>query len=211
MGIPGSALRELDSAHRVAVVGSVGCGKSTLARELARRAKLPYVELDALRYQANWTKTAERAYYDDVVRVAGTGEWLIDGNYEITRDIVWVRAQLLVWLDYPLRLVLWRLLRRTVKRLLTREVFANGNRENFWRLFGRDSIFLWALRSHGPRRKKFAKLLATTRYAHLRVLRFYSPREVDAWLAKHNPNGDKQPESLGRKHGAASHIRQRDQ
>jgi adenylate kinase family enzyme len=186
MGIPGSALRELDSARRVAVVGSVGCGKSTLARELARRAKLPYVELDALRYQANWTKTAERAFYDDVVRVAGTDEWLIDGNYEITRDIVWVRAQLLVWLDYPLRLVLWRLLRRTGKRLLTREVFASGNRESFWRLFGRDSIFLWALRSHGPRRKKFAKLLATARYAHLRALRFHSPREVDAWLAKHD-------------------------
>jgi hypothetical protein len=67
--------------------------------------------------------------------------------------------------------------------LFTGEVFSNGNREGFWRLFGAESIFLWAIRSHAPRRRKYEKLLAEDRYAHLQVLRFRSPREVEAWLA----------------------------
>jgi len=42
----------------------------------------------------------------------------------------------LIWVDFPLRIVLWRLLKRTAQRMMTGEVFANGNRESFWRLLG---------------------------------------------------------------------------
>jgi adenylate kinase family enzyme len=187
MGIPGSPLRSLDSARRIAVVGAVGGGKSSLARTLARRAELPYVELDALRYRAHWEKVAEQTFFDDVVRNAGANEWVIDGNYELTRDIVWIRAQVLIWVDYPLQTVLWRLLKRTARRLATGEEFSNGNREHFWRLFGPNSIVLWAIRWHEPRRKRFEQLLATTRYSHLRIIRLRSPREADGWLTQIKP------------------------
>jgi hypothetical protein len=181
MGIPGSRLIDLGSARRVAVVGAVGAGKSSLARALAQRAHLPYVELDSLRYQADWTQVADQTFFDEVVRNAGGSEWVIDGNDELTRDIVWIRAQVLIWVDFPLRIVLWRLLKRTAQRMMTGEVFANGNRESFWRLLGPNSIVLWAIRSHRPRRRSFEQLLATPRYAHLRVLRLRSQREVDAY------------------------------
>jgi adenylate kinase family enzyme len=184
MGIPGSRLKSLNSARRIAVVGAVGSGKSSLARTLAQRARLPYVELDSLRYHPHWKKVAEQKFFDDVVRNAGESEWVIDGNYELTRDIVWIRAQVLIWVDYPLRIVLLRLLKRTSRRLMTGEVFANGNRESFRRLFGPNSIVLWAVRWHGARRRRFEQLLATTRYAHLRVLRLRSPREADACLTE---------------------------
>jgi adenylate kinase family enzyme len=191
MGIPGSTLRSLHSARRIAVVGAVGSGKSSLARTLAQNARLPYVELDSLRYQPHWQKVAEQTFFDDVVRNAGASEWVIDGNYELTRDIVWIRAQVLIWVDYPLPIVLLRLLRRTGRRLMTGEIFANGNRESFWRLLGPNSILLWAIRWHGPRRRMFEQLLATTRYAHLRVFRLRSPREADACLAQIESTGEK--------------------
>jgi adenylate kinase family enzyme len=184
MGIPGSALRKVDSPQRIAIVGPPGCGKSTLARKLAGQTGLPYVELDSLYYKPMWQKTPDQAFYDAVVRHAGEDAWIIDGNYEVVRDIVWVRAQQLVWLDFPLYLVLWRLLARTTRRLLSGEMFANGNRESFWRLFGTRSIFLWAIRFHGPRRRKFEELLGGRRYAHLRVLRFRSQGEADAWFRR---------------------------
>ena len=194
MGIPGSRLTNLDSVRRIAVVGGVGSGKSSLARRLARRAELPYVELDSLRYLPHWKKVAEQTFFDEVVRNAGASEWVIDGNYELTRDIVWIRAQVLIWVDYPLRIVVWRLLKRTAQRLMTGEVFANGNREPFWRLFGPNSIVLWAIRSHGARRRRFEELLATTRYAHLHVLRLRSQREADAYLTQ-NESTSKQTAS----------------
>ena len=190
MGIPGLGLKSLDSARRIAVVGAVGAGKSSLARTLAERAGLPYVELDALRYQAHWKKVAEQTFFDDVVRNAGASEWVIDGNYELTRDIVWVRAQVLIWVDYPLPIVLLRLLKRTARRLMTGEIFSNGNRESLRRLLGPDSVVLWAIRWHGPRRRRFEQLLATRRYGHLHVLRLRSPREADACLTQIESTGE---------------------
>lgn len=182
MGIPGPALSKPAFAQRIAVVGAVGCGKSTLAGVLARRWRLPHVELDAIYFGPNWEKASDQVFYDEVVRHAGGSEWVIDGNYEAVRDIVWVRAQVLLWLDYPLRIVLWLLSKRTLKRLLAGEVFASGNREHLRRLVGSQSILWWAIRSHGPRRRQFEQLLSGTRYAHLKVMRFHSPDEMTVWL-----------------------------
>jgi adenylate kinase family enzyme len=213
MGLPKSQLSNFKAA-RVAVVGAVGCGKSSLARMLAQRLGLPYVELDSLRYQAHWEKVDEQTFFDEVVRNAGANEWVIDGNYEVARDVVWIRAQVLIWVDYPLRTVLWRLLKRTAQRLATREVFSNGNRESFWRLLGPNSIVLWAIRSHGPRRDRFEQLLAKTRYEHLRVFRLRSPFEADACLIEIESTTKQTADESkydGEKNGAASGVRQRNQ
>jgi len=177
-------LSRQDAPRRIVIVGSTGCGKSTLARTLSRETGLPHLELDTLYYEPRWQKAPDQQFYDTVAQHAGTNEWIIDGNYETVRDIVWVRAQTLIWLDYPLRLVLWRLLKRTIHRLLTGTAFANGNRESFGRVLGRNSVFLWAIRSYGPRRRKLQQLLANRRYSHLSVQRFRSPGEVNAWLRR---------------------------
>jgi len=39
---------------RIAVIGTSGAGKTTLARRIAGRLKLPHVELDAINWQAGW-------------------------------------------------------------------------------------------------------------------------------------------------------------
>ena len=69
------------------------------------------------------------------------------------RDLVWGRAELLVWLDYPLPLVLGRVVRRTLQRIVTREELWSGNREQWRHLFTRESLWLWALQTHHRRRK----------------------------------------------------------
>ena len=58
--------------------------------------------------------------------------WVADGNYSKVRDLVWGSADLLVWLDYALPVIMGRLVSRTLRRLITREVLWNDNREN-WR------------------------------------------------------------------------------
>ncbi|NLG68109.1 MAG: adenylate kinase, partial [Firmicutes bacterium] len=42
--------------------------------------------------------------------------WVVDGNYSRVRDILWPMADTVVWLDYPLPVILGRLLRRTARR-----------------------------------------------------------------------------------------------
>ena len=60
--------------------------------------------------------------------VAGEG-WVIDGNYGKTRDLVWASADTVVWLDYRFPRVFTRLLQRTFRRTLRREILWHGNRE----------------------------------------------------------------------------------
>jgi len=168
--------------RRVAVVGAVGSGKTTLAGEIAQRIDAPHIELDALRYQPGWIEEADETFRRKVVEYVGTDRWVIDGNYEDVQDLVWVRAHLLVWIDFPLPIILWRLLRRTFRRLVSREEF-NSNREQFTRVFGSKSILIWAIRSHGPRRRRYEELVKHERYAHLQVVRLRSPSEVSTWLA----------------------------
>ena len=110
--------------------------------------------------------------------------WVIDGNYSSVRDLVWPRATTLVWLDYPLPLVMWRLAKRTVRRVISREELWNGNRERLRdNLFSRDSIFLYALTSYPRHRREYPALLARPEYAHLAVVRLRHPRETERWLA----------------------------
>ena len=171
------------SFRRVAIVGAVGSGKTTLAKEIAHRIDAPHIELDALRYQPGWVIEADETFRGKVAAYVGTDEWVIDGNYADVQDLTWLRAQLLVWIDFRLPVLLWRLLRRTFGRLWKREEFSNGNREKFRRVFSSQSILIWAIRSHGPRRRRYEELITRPRYAHLQVIRLRSPSAVSGWLA----------------------------
>ena len=175
--------------RRVVVIGSGGSGKTTLAGALARRLGVPHVELDGLYWGPDWKGAGDspegEARFRRQVEEATTGEgWVTDGNYGSVRDVVWPRADTIVWLDYQLGVVLWRLLRRTVRRALTREELWGTNRESFRLTFlSGDSILLYVLKTHGRRRRQFAEILAGDEMRHVTVVRLRSPAEAEEWLA----------------------------
>ena len=178
----------LATMRRIAVVGSTGSGKTTMARALCRRLGVPHVELDALHWEPNWTEAQ-----DDVFRArlaaaldaadASADGWTTDGNYKQVRPLLWARADTVVWLDYPLPVILNRLLRRTVRRTLTQEELWSGNRERLvGAFFTRNSILWWAITTYQRRRRDYPVLLARPEHAHLRVVHLRAPREADRWL-----------------------------
>ena len=170
-------------ARRINVVGNTGSGKTALARRISERLGIPHVELDAIRWGANWTETPDDIFRDRVSLALWGEAWVADGNYSLVRDIVWPRAQMIVWLDYPLRTAMWRLLLRTLRRCFTREELWNGNRESFRVAFlSRESLFLWGLKSHPRRRRDYPALVQRPEYAHLEMVRLHSPREAEHWL-----------------------------
>jgi hypothetical protein len=110
--------------------------------------------------------------------------WIIAGNYGQVRDLVWGRADTLIWLDFPLRIVLWRLARRTVRRIVAREdLWSTGNQES-WRtaFFSRHSILLWALKTHRKNGERFRADIDSGAWGELDVRVFRSPRQLDRWL-----------------------------
>ena len=166
--------------RRVVVVGTTGSGKTTLAERLAQILRVPHIELDALHWEPNWVPAPLEVFRARVQQVVSEEAWVVDGNYGKGRDLVWARAQMIVWLDYPLALVLWQLLKRTARRVRTKEELWSGNRERWQEHFGRDSLFIWAITSHASHRRY--PDIARNEYPHLEFVRLRSPREAEAWL-----------------------------
>ncbi len=171
--------------QRITVVGTPGAGKTTLAQRLGAQLGLPFVELDTLFWGPGWTPSAPEPFRNRV-SAALTGErWAVGGNYSTALDLIWDRSDTLIWLDYALPLVLTRLVRRTIRRIATRERLWAGNVET-WRdaFFSRDSLLLFAITTHHTRRGRFMRELTAPASAHLIVRRFETPAAAERWRAE---------------------------
>jgi adenylate kinase family enzyme len=168
--------------RKIAVIGTTASGKTTVARRLAEHDGVPHVELDALHWGPSWSEpTAEefRARVEEALPETG---WVVDGGYHgKLGDLILERADLVVWLDPPLRTVLRRLWARTLERIRRGDELWGGNRET-WRgaFLSRNSLFVWALTTHRGRRRRYGQRLARFEVVHLR-----SPQETEAWLRQY--------------------------
>jgi adenylate kinase family enzyme len=143
---------------RIAVVGTTGSGKTTLAKALAGQLALPYIELDAVNWQAGWRDLARTDPDEFVRRVAlagGAVSWVIDGNYNLVRDLVWRRATHLVWFDYERSVVMYRVVRRSLVRAVLRTEIWAGNRERWLHMLRPSHPIRWAWSTWRARRREF--------------------------------------------------------
>lgn len=165
--------------RRVLLIGPCGSGKSTLARELAPRMGLPLVHMDQLGWQAGWVETERDQLHARVAEVAAQDAWLIEGNYGSTLAPRLARADTVIYLDFPIRLCLWRLIRRIVThRGRSRPDMPEGCPERF------DAAFFWYVMNwnSGPRVRSEAKLAGYTG----NLVRLTSPAMLAQWRKANN-------------------------
>jgi adenylate kinase family enzyme len=172
--------------RRVRVVGSSGAGKTTLARELAGRLGVRHVELDEVFWDANWTKrdreTAREGIRAFLASPAGADGWVMCGNWSSGHQGLLDDTDTFVWLDYPRLLVMSRLVRRTFRRMITREELWHGNREDPRNLLTRDgerNVLVWSWTNHHAMRERYGSV---EREGKVRVVRLRSPRAARRWL-----------------------------
>jgi adenylate kinase family enzyme len=161
---------------RIAITGPSGSGKTTLAVELARRAGLRHVEIDALHHGPNWESCGAEVLRERVAAATEGDGWVTDSTYHrMLGDLVVDRADVLVWLDLPVPLVLWRLIRRSYVRHRDRVELWNGNVEpplrEQWRHLIRP-----ALRTAFANRREYGR--------RTEIVRLRSDAEVDAFVAQ---------------------------
>ena len=153
------------------IASASGNGKTTMGRELAERMGVPFVELDALVHGPNWTETPDDVLAAQLAPTLAADAWVIDGAYRSKLgDRVLEAADVVVWLDLPIRVWFPRLLRRTGVRLIGRERIWNGNRESLRSaLWGLDSLFGYAFQSHFARRREWPAELRAFPVVRLRT------------------------------------------
>lgn len=171
--------------RRVLVYGVTGSGKSTCAAAISSRTGLPLTLVDDLSWEPGWVEVSDVERLRRITAVVAGERWVLDSAYGGWLDVVLPRVDLVVGLDYPRWLSLQRLVRRSVRRAVTRELVCNGNVEKFGRLFTHDSILLWHVTSFSRKRARMYAWAASADAPP--TLLFRHPRELNAWLATLTP------------------------
>lgn len=161
--------------QRVLIVGPCGAGKSTLAMALSKRLNLPLFHMDQLNWKPGWVESSSDELGTRLAAVVAGDRWMIDGTYGGSLAPRLERADTVIYLDYPIRLCVVRLLRRIAMwRGRSRPDMTDGCPERF------DLAFLiYLLRwNSGPRLRAEQRL----RGHEGKVLRFKTPAQLEAWL-----------------------------
>ncbi|HEY9377948.1 MAG TPA: hypothetical protein VIQ02_12730 [Jiangellaceae bacterium] len=169
--------------RRVSVVGNTGSGKTRLAKQLAARLGVPHLELDAIFHQPNWTPLPTDQFRERVAAVVAGDAWVVDGNYSSVRDLVWQRADTVVWLDLPRSTVMRQLVARTLRRMASGEELWNTNRERWRSLFNADeSIIAWAWIQHTKYRNRYAAAAQDPQFGHLTFIQLATRADIDRFV-----------------------------
>ena len=181
--------------QRVLIFGDSNSGKSTLGTELAARLGVRFVELDALYWLPKWQGRPEEEFRALLAKELPCGEgWIAAGNYLTYRDAFWQCADTGIWLDFPLRVTLPRLVRRSWRRYRSDELLWGTNRERFWPMLKlwdtKESLLAYSV---ATRKRRHQALEATMdgdpRWAHIDFVRLRSSDEVRAWLDRGSGGG----------------------
>ena len=159
---------------RIAITGPSGSGKTKLANELARVAGLRMIEIDALHHGPNWKSCGPDVLRERVSAATEGDDWVTDSTYHsMLGPFLTDRADVIVWLDLPVPLVLYRLMRRTHHRKKHKTVLWNGNLEPGWRE-SLKYLIVPAVKTAFANRRKFPQRFARYETVH----RLRSDREV---------------------------------
>jgi adenylate kinase family enzyme len=171
---------------RIAIVGVSGNGKTTLARALARRLGVRHVQLDALCHLPYWREAANADFRRAVEKELEAPGWVVDGTYERKiGNLVYEHVDLVVWLDLPLPVILYRLVGRALRDSITQRNLFNGNRQTLrMAFFDENSLVAHAIQTHPRRRRDYPRKFAALSAAHgFDVVHLRTAEEVDRWLA----------------------------
>ncbi len=173
--------------RRISVVGCSGAGKTTLARKLAAALGAEHVELDSMFHQADWTPLDRDVFRARLGARLDAPVWVVDGNYHSqVQDLVWERADTIVWLDYDRFMILRSVFARTLRRIMTGEVLWNGNRERWANFFDprpAENVILWSWTRHPKYRRQYAAKANDPAWADRTWIRLRTRAEAAEFLA----------------------------
>lgn len=174
--------------RKVLITGLAGAGKTTLAGRLEAEIHVPWHSLDNLYYGPDLEMAS--TFPSDIERITMSNMWIFDSGgpppesptLAAIRDLMWTRADTLVWLDYSRPVVLQRATARSLRRIITRERLWHGYRDTPRRWLQADHPIRRAWASHRSRRAQIAARIENSSWAPLDVVRLSSPHEAEVWL-----------------------------
>ncbi|MFC7371923.1 DNA topology modulation protein FlaR [Fictibacillus iocasae] len=129
------------NVSRIHIIGSVGSGKTTLAKQLSQLLHIPYYELDNVswirRKEGDLMRSPEKR--DECLQsIIQSPSWIVEGvHYTWTRDS-FHHAELILLLDTPYRTRIFRIIKRFLRQ---KTGFEHAHYKPTFRIFLR--MFKW--------------------------------------------------------------------
>lgn len=168
--------------NRIAIIGVSGSGKSTLARKLAANYSLPLVELDKFLFDEQGQKRNTDLFLADVKKAVSGKQWIVEGISYKMADLVWPKADFVIWLDLPLRTMWPRVFWRSLQRLITRGSMPSGHPVKFSSEFGRHGIVRNLHKIYANIHDQYPKHFDKAEKGKVNLIRINSRKELDRWL-----------------------------
>lgn len=162
---------------KIVIVGSSGCGKTTFARKLSDKTGTPHIEIDYLFWKPDWVQTSDEEFRPLVDKASSADKWIIDGNYKRVQDLTVWRADTIIWLDTGFVKVMFRVILRTLKRLIDRKPLWHNNRESLRMALSKDSIILYTFTHYKSKRRWNSGLMNKKELKHLNRIRISGKKE----------------------------------
>jgi len=169
---------------KIVIMGSTGAGKTTLATQMSIVLGIQFIELDALFWQEGWSGKQKDEFQQCVRAAIDRESWIVDGNYESARQIIWREADTLVWLDYSFSLIFFRLIKRILIRAINKELLWGTNIDPGWvhlKLWSKDSLINWLFQTYWKRKREMP-LMIERDGKHLDVVIIRSQKDLDKFL-----------------------------
>ncbi|ALS79837.1 topology modulation protein [Planococcus kocurii] len=143
--------------ERIIVLGvSSGVGKSSFARRLAEQLAIPVYHLDTYFWKPGWVESSHEEFSENQKNLVDQQCWIIEGNYSTTYDIRRKRADTIIYLERPLAVCLYRVVKRRIMyHGKNRPDMASGCPEKLDRGF-----FTFIISTYRARKVKMRKRLA---------------------------------------------------
>ncbi len=113
--------------NKIMIIGSPGAGKTTLATQLGSKLALPVYHLDKYFWQENWKPLQQEEFKIIQNKLVSEKRWIIDGNFTQSMDIRMSQAEVIIFLDFPKLIILWRYFYRYFKNYNKIRTDVGGN------------------------------------------------------------------------------------
>lgn len=167
-------------ADRILVYGVTGSGKTRLAEAISEAVDIPWHAVDELTWEPGWIEVPHDEQRRRIAAICAGERWVLDTAYGRWLDVPLARVEMIVALDFPRWLSLFRLIRRSFARAIDGKPICNGNRESFRNIFSRRSIIRWHFKSFSRKRQRIREWEVDPMGPE--IVRLTSPRQVERWL-----------------------------
>ena len=163
---------------KIVVIGICGSGKTTACHALSQKHQIPCTDMDELFWLPGWQKRPFEEFEQLVRQATDDKQWIISGNYSKLQHLTLGRADTVVWLDLPLHVLLWRIVKRSIEQRKSKSTICNGNYQSlaqFWWLF--KHLF----QSYWRKKKRYKNLKKASKANWVQLT---STKAVTAWLER---------------------------